>query len=107
MKVKVKMFVVSDSLLSHGLSPARLLCPWDFPGKNIGVGCYFLPQGIFLTRGIKPGSLALAGRFFTTESPGKPNMLHDPEQVIPLLFPDAQHEGVSWMTLRGPLTLLR
>ena len=22
--------------------PARLLCPWDFPGKNTGVGCHFL-----------------------------------------------------------------
>ena len=28
----------------------RLLCPCDFPGKNTGVGCHFLLQGIFLTR---------------------------------------------------------
>ena len=34
--------VVSDSLRPHGLSPARLLYPWDFPGKNTGVGCHFL-----------------------------------------------------------------
>ena len=34
----------------HGLSPIRLLCPWDFPGKNTGVGCHFLLQGILLTR---------------------------------------------------------
>ena len=27
--------------------PARLLCPWDSPGKNTGVGCHFLFQGIF------------------------------------------------------------
>ena len=25
--------------------------PWDSPGKNIGVGCQFLLQGIFLTQG--------------------------------------------------------
>ena len=31
--------VVSDSLPSHGLWPTRLLCLWDFPGKNPGVGC--------------------------------------------------------------------
>ena len=31
-------------------SPLRLLCPGDFPGKNIGVGCHFLLQGIFLTQ---------------------------------------------------------
>ena len=24
---------------------ARLLCPWDFPGKNTGVGCHLLLQG--------------------------------------------------------------
>ena len=41
----------------HGLQPTRLLCPWDFPGKNTGVGYYFLPQGIFLTRGLNPSFL--------------------------------------------------
>ena len=25
-------------------------CPWNFPGKNIGVGFHFLLQGIFLTQ---------------------------------------------------------
>ena len=28
----------------HGLQPTRLLCPWDSPGKNTGVGCHFLLQ---------------------------------------------------------------
>ena len=28
----------------------RLLCPWDFPGKNTGMSCHFLLQGIFLTQ---------------------------------------------------------
>ena len=28
----------------------RLFCPWDYPGKNTGVGCYFLLQGIFPTQ---------------------------------------------------------
>ena len=32
----------------------RLLCPWDFLGKNIGVGCHFLLQGILLTEGSHP-----------------------------------------------------
>ena len=31
--------------------PTRLLCLWDFPSKNTGVGCYFLLQGIFPTQG--------------------------------------------------------
>ena len=29
--------------------PARLLCPWDSPGRNTGMGCRFLLQGIFPT----------------------------------------------------------
>ena len=32
------------TLWLHGLQPARLLCPWDFPGKDTGVGCHFLLQ---------------------------------------------------------------
>ena len=42
--------VVSDSLWPQGLYLARLLCPWDFPPKNTGVGCHFLFQGIFPLR---------------------------------------------------------
>ena len=38
-------------LWCHGLYPARLLCPWDFPGKNTRVGCHFFFQGIFQTQG--------------------------------------------------------
>ena len=47
--------VVSDSLQPHGLQPAKLLCPWDSPGTNIGVGSLSLPQGIFPTQGSNPG----------------------------------------------------
>ena len=43
--------VVSSSLQSFGPQPTRLLCPWTFPGKNIGVGCHFLLLRIFLTQG--------------------------------------------------------
>ena len=32
---------MSNSLRPHGLQPTRLLCPWDSPGKNTGVGCHF------------------------------------------------------------------
>ena len=43
-----------DYVPSHGLRPARLLGPWNFPGKSIGVGCHFLLQGIFPTWGLNP-----------------------------------------------------
>ena len=58
--------VISDSLQPHGLQPTRLLCLWDSPGKNTGVSCHFLVQGIFATQGLLPrlqlcpGSLPLA-----------------------------------------------
>ena len=56
----------STLLQPHELYSARLLCSWNFPGKNTGVGCHFLPDP-----GIEPTSPALAGGFFTTEPPGK------------------------------------
>ena len=51
--------VVSDTLRPHGLQRVRLLCPWDFPGKNTGVSCHSLLQGIFPTQGSNPGLLHL------------------------------------------------
>ena len=42
------------TLQPHGLWPARLLCPWDSPGKNTEGGCHFLLQGIFPTQGLNP-----------------------------------------------------
>ena len=35
---------MSDSVQPHRRQPTRLPSPWDSPGKNIGVGCYFLLQ---------------------------------------------------------------
>ena len=43
--------IVSDSLRPQGAEPHGLLCPWNFPGRNPRVDCYFLLQGIFLTWG--------------------------------------------------------
>ena len=67
---------MSNPLHLHEPWPIRLLCPWDFPGKNTGMGCHALLQGIFLTQGLNPrfshllhwqeGSLPLA-------PPGKPH----------------------------------
>ena len=36
--------LVSNSSRPHGLQPTRLLRPWDFPGKSIGLGCHWLLQ---------------------------------------------------------------
>ena len=53
--------VVSHSLGPHGLyyPPGHLCASWNFPGKNIGMGCHFLLQRIFLTQGLNPHLLCL------------------------------------------------
>ena len=57
--------VVSNSLRPQGLNPTRRLCPWNFPGKNTGVDCHFLLEGIFPTRG---SILSLASAAFDRQS---------------------------------------
>ena len=69
--------VVSNSLQLHGLQPTRLLCPRDFSGKNIGMGCHFLLQGIFLNQGLNPCLLHLLHcRQCTLSHQGSPYMLY-------------------------------
>ena len=60
----------SNSLPPYGPQPARLLCPWDSPGKNTGGGRPALLQGIFPMQGWTQVS-STAGALFTTEPPGK------------------------------------
>ena len=43
----VSRSIMSSSLQPRGLWPARLLCPWNSPGKNTGVGIHSLLWGIF------------------------------------------------------------
>ena len=82
--VCVCVCTVMQSYLTFGnamdCSPPGSSVHGNFPGKNTGVGCYFLLQGIFLTQGSNPGiepvslqSPALASRFFATAPPGKPS----------------------------------
>ena len=51
-------------------APTRLLCPWNSPGTNTGVGCHALLQGIFPIQGSNTCLLspALASGFFTTSA---------------------------------------
>ena len=56
---KVNKVVSACLVMSDSLRPYSLLCPWDSPGKNTGVGCHFLIQGIFLTQGANLALLCL------------------------------------------------
>ena len=66
--------VLYDSLWLHGLLSTKLLCPWHFPGKNIGVGCHALLQGIFPTQGIEPRSPTWQVYSLPLEPPVKPKV---------------------------------
>ena len=57
------------------VQPIRFLCPWDSSGKNTGVGCHSLLQGIFPTQ-------------------GKPCLLHWQAGSLPL-----SHQGSLSLTL--------
>ena len=53
-----------------------LLSPWNFPGKNSGMGCHFLLQGVFPTQGLNPHHLCILhwqADSLPTVPPGKPN----------------------------------
>ena len=68
-------YILADFFVTpHGLYPAKLLCPWDFPGKNTGFQLSVPPLGDLPDSGIEsksPASPVSAGEFFTTEPPGK------------------------------------
>ena len=51
----------------------RLLCPRSFSGKNTGVGCHLLLQGIFLTQGLNPSLLHRLLDFLPLSHPGSQN----------------------------------
>ena len=76
--------VASGSLRPHGLQPARLLCPWDSPGKQTGWSRLpSPPPGVLPDPEIKTVScVSCTGRWilylFTTAAPGKP-----PSPVVP------------------------
>ena len=69
------LYLVTQSLRPRGLQPARLLCPWDSPGKNTGVGCYALLQGIFLTQGSNPRLLCCRWTVYRLSHQGKPQIM--------------------------------
>ena len=83
--------VVFNSFRLHGrmrlMELSRLHSPWNFPGKNTGVDCYFLLQEIFPAQGSNLSLLchlhwqavsciSWIGRFFTAGPPGNPTYMY-------------------------------
>ena len=93
---------MSDSFWPHGLQLARLLCPWDSPGKNTGVGCHDLLQRISPTQGLNWCLLCLlhwqAGSLPLVPA-GKPSLYIERwlKHQKALLLP-----SVPWWVFSGP-----
>ena len=71
-KVLFSRSVVSNSFMTHGLQPTRLLDPWNFPGNNnfpTEMGCHFLLQGISPTLGSNLHLLHWQTGFYLSEPP--------------------------------------
>ena len=84
--------VLSNSLWPYGLQSTSLLCPWDFPGKNPGVHCHALLQGIFQTQGLNPCLLCLPiGRWILS---------------ISATWEALDHHVCGWLRLTWPESLM-
>ena len=77
---------MSESLQPHGLWPTRLLHPCDSPGRNTGVGCLFLLQGIFTTQASNPGLPYCRQMLLPSEPPRKSMKTLNPCVVHPKLI---------------------
>ena len=69
---KVKVLVAQSCPTLCDPMPTKPLCSWNSPGNNIGVGCCFLLQGIFLTQGSNLGLLHWQLGSLPPAPPGKP-----------------------------------
>ena len=74
-RVKVKAAQLCSTLCDPmDCSLLRLLCPWNSPGKNTGVGGHSLLQGIFPTQGLNPGLPHCKWILYQLSHQGSPNM---------------------------------
>ena len=86
--------VTSNSLQPNRLEPARLLCPWNSPGKNIGVGCHALLQGIFPIQGSNPGLQHHRQILYSLSYLGNPNP-HEGWNTSPNRTPGNRGSGLT------------
>ena len=88
--------IMSDSCnLMDLMELSRLLCPWDSPGRNTGVGCHFLLQGIFLTQELNSGLLHCRQVLSQLSYKGSPRgilLSHKKNEIMSL--------AVTWMDLK-------
>ena len=95
------------------MQPVRLLCPWDFPGKNTGVGCHFLLHRIFPTQGLNLGLLHCRWILYHLNHQGSPNLIGitlnlqislDNMTILAILTLSIQEHGISLNHFQFPLS---
>ena len=69
---RVRLFMTPQTLAIDTRHQLTILCPWDFPGKNTGVGCHFLLHGIFPTQGSNLGLLHCRKILYQLSHQGSP-----------------------------------
>ena len=82
---------------------SRLLCPWNSPGKNTGVGSCSLLQGIFPTQGSNPGPPHCRGVLYHLSPREAPNYNELPlciHQTLPSVGNDVKQLGLSHTIVR-------
>ena len=99
----VSRSIMSECMWPHGLEPTRLLYPWNSPGKNTGVGCCALLQGIFPTQGSNLSlmhfrqilyRLSYQGTFIIVEHT-ELNVFFKYSQVQVLIWHSSSHAGLG------------
>ena len=90
--VCVSHSIMSDSLRPHELQPTRLFCPWNSPGKNTGMGCHSLLQGIFPTQGLNQGLLHCRRILCHLSHQGNPNL---PKSIPTILYINSSFQNLG------------
>ena len=80
--LRVSPSTVLDSLGPRGLQLARLLCPWNSPGKNTGVGCNFILQRIFPTQGLNLDLLHYRQILYHLSHQGSPELVFNARVLL-------------------------
>ena len=80
-----------------GLKSARLLCPWDSPGKNSGVGWHALLQGIFPTQGSNPGLPHCKWTLYQLSHQGNPSIYL---KRLSMVRPQPSSQALPLVTLK-------
>ena len=86
---------MSDSEGPYRPQLSRLLCPWASPGKNTGVGCHVLLEGISPTQGLNLGLLHCRQILYNLSFTTLASMVAQTVKNLPAM-PETQIQSLGW-----------